>query len=52
MEEMMGALFYRKQPMSEILASDYDEMKYFFEWHKAITKAEVNAANERRSGRK
>ena len=52
MDEMMGEMFYRKQPMSEIRAADYDDLKYFYEWSKAITKAEVKAANDTKGGRK
>ena len=40
----MGAMFYRQQPMSEIRAADYDDLKYFYGWHKSIERAEVKAA--------
>ena len=33
--------------MSEIVAADYDRLKYFFDWHKAMERAEVDAANKR-----
>lgn len=32
--------------MSEIRAADYDDLKYFYEWSKAITRAEVKEAEK------
>jgi hypothetical protein len=32
--------------MSEIRAADYDDLKYFYGWSKAITRAEVKAAED------
>lgn len=40
----MGEMFFRGQPMSEIRAADYDDLKYFFAWSKAITRGEKKAA--------
>ena len=48
----MGAMFYRKQPMSEIRAADYDDLKYFYEWHKVISRTEKNEADKMRGNRK
>jgi hypothetical protein len=42
----MGEMFYRRQPMSEIMAADYDDLKYFYGWSKAISKAEVKAIED------
>jgi hypothetical protein len=49
MDQFMGNMFYREQPMSEIRAADYDDLKYFNVWHKQIERAEVNAANNARN---
>ena len=38
--------------MSEILSADYDTLKYFDGWSKAITKAEVKAADNARNVKK
>lgn len=48
----MGAMFYRGQPMSEIRSADYDDLKYFYEWHKQLERAEVNAANNPGKGKR
>lgn len=41
----MGEMFWRKQPMSEIRAADYDDLKYFYSWSKAITRGEKREAD-------
>lgn len=38
--------------MSEIRAADYDDLKYFFGWSEAITRAEVKAAENARNKKK
>ena len=48
MDHYMGEMFWRGQPMSEIRSADYDDLKYFYEWSKAITRAEVKAAEKAR----
>lgn len=47
----MGEMFWRKQPMSEIRAADYDDLEYFYRWSKAITRAEVKEAERARNKR-
>ena len=47
----MGEMFFRGQPMSEIRAADYDDLKYFDGWSKAITRGEKKAADNMNSGR-
>ena len=49
---MMGEMFWREQPMSEIRAADFDDLKYFYGWSQAMTRAEVKAADNARSKRK
>jgi len=51
MDQFMGNMFYRGQSMSEIRAADYDDLKYFNGWHKAIERAEVAAANKAKEAR-
>jgi len=51
MNAMMGEMFWRGQPMSEILAADYDTLESFDSWSKAITRGEVQAAEKARQGR-
>jgi hypothetical protein len=41
----MGEMFYRGQPMSEIRKADYDDLKYFYEWSRQISRTETQAAN-------
>jgi len=38
--QMMGNLFYRKVPPSEILSMGYKDMTYWNEWHKLMEDAE------------
>lgn len=40
---MMGNLFYRGQPISEIYALSYAELKYWNGWHELMTQAEKKA---------
>ena len=42
----MGDMFKRHQPMSEIRAADYDDLKYFAEWDRLMVKADVKAYND------
>lgn len=44
MHQMMGALFYRKIPVSDIKKMDYMEMCYWYKWHKVFEDANVKAA--------
>jgi hypothetical protein len=46
----MGEMFWRGQPISEVMTADYDDLKYFYEWSKDITRAEVKAAENTRKG--
>jgi hypothetical protein len=48
----MGAMFKRCQPMSEIRAADYDDLKYFAEWDRLMVKADVKAYNDLKNGKK
>ena len=43
---MMGNLFYRKVPPSEIKAMGYSELKYWNEWHELIAKEELKGASK------
>lgn len=47
----MGEMFYRGQPMSEIINADYDDLKYFYGWSQAISRAEVKAVENARKGK-
>ena len=47
----MGEMFYRGQPMSEILAASYDDLKYFYGWSKTISRAEVKAIESAKKGK-
>ena len=39
--------------MSEIRAADYDDLKYFYDWSRAISRAEVKAIeNAKKKGGK
>jgi hypothetical protein len=40
MEQWMGNLFFRKQPISEIRSLRYHEMKYWNNWHELMIKEE------------
>lgn len=51
LDQYMGDMFYRGQPMSEIRAADYDDLKYFDGWHKAIERAEVAASQNKGKGK-
>jgi len=42
----MGNLFYRRQPVSEIKAMTYHELKYWNEWHKILDKQEAATARK------
>ena len=48
----MGEMFYRGQPMSEIRAADYDDLKYFSGWHKVISRTEKDEADKLKGNRK
>ncbi len=39
----MGEMFYRKQPMSEIMAATYDTLRYFDGWSQAERRGEMEA---------
>ena len=45
----MGEMFYRDQPMSEILAATYDTLRYFDGWSSAIRRADTKAYNDSRN---
>jgi len=47
---MMGGLFYRKVPPSEIKSMGFKEMKYWDKWHKSIEKGYKNAIKEIQDG--
>lgn len=48
----MGEMFWRGQPISEIRAADFDDLKYFYKWSKDITRGEVSAAENAKKGKK
>jgi len=48
----MGEMFFRGQPMSEIRRADYDDLKYFYQWSKAITRGEKKAAENAGKGKR
>ena len=47
----MGEMFYRGQPMSEIIAASYDTLKYFDGWSAMIRRADMKAYNDLRKGK-
>ncbi len=47
----MGEMFYREQPMSEILAASYDTLRYFDGWSAMIRRADMKAYNASRKGK-
>lgn len=47
----MGNMFYRGQPMSEIRAADYDDLRYFDGWHKLMERAEIREAENAKGKR-
>jgi hypothetical protein len=44
----MGNLFFRKQPISEIYALSYDELKYWNGWHEIMAKEERKAFEDKK----
>lgn len=46
----MGAMFYRGQPIPEIRAADYDDLKYFHGWHKVISRTFAEEAENAEKG--
>jgi hypothetical protein len=46
MDQWMGNLFFRKQPISEIRSLRYAEMRYWNEWHELMIKAEKKQIDE------
>ena len=48
----MGEMFYRGQPMSEIRRADYDDLKYFYGWSRAIARANIKAYENARKGKR
>ena len=51
MDKYMGEMFYRGQPMSEIMAASYDTLRYFDGWSAAIRRADMKAYNDSRRGK-
>jgi len=49
MDTFMGQMFYRGQPMSEIMAANYDTLRYFDGWSAAIRRADMKAYNDTRN---
>ena len=47
----MGTMIWRKQPLSEVKAADYDDGKYFQAVSDAITKGEKIAADNAKKGK-
>ncbi len=49
MDKYRGEMFYRGQPMSDIMAADYDRLKYFDGWSAMIRRADMKAYNDARN---
>jgi len=47
---MMGNIFYRGQPISEIYKLSYFELEYWNEWHEKMAAAEIEAMNNANKG--
>ena len=45
----MGNLFYRQQPIDNIYALTYHEMKYWNEWHEIMIAEEKKAIEKAKS---
>jgi hypothetical protein len=48
---MVGALFYRGVPPSEINAMGYSDLSYWFEWHETIEAEELAAVERAKAAR-
>lgn len=51
MNQMMGNLFYRKQPIETIRSLRYAEMKYWNEWHELMIKKEQEEIDRANKGK-
>jgi len=51
MGTMIAAMFYRNQPISEIMKMNYNDLKNWYKYHEIIEETWVKAKNEALNGK-